>query len=265
MLGRSCFVLHGLLALGCAPSQDPLPAHPPDHPQHFVDADADVAEPSAPPAIAPDTVDLEINAPYDEQTDPGQWATRFEREGREVFDHRMEILGELGLRPGLDVADVGAGTGLFTLELARAVGDEGTVYAIDVQAYFLDHIGQKAKKAGLSNVKLVRAQQDAMGLDTESIDLALMSDVYHHIERPAPYLASVHAALRPGGRLVVIDYRREEGKSSAWMLEHIRASAEEFRAEIESAGFRLLKSHEGVLEENFFFEFERREKLRSKR
>jgi len=89
------------------------------------------------------------------------------------------------------------------------------------------------------------------------IDLIIMVDAYHHVEQPAAYLASLHAALRPEGRLVIIDYDREKA-TRAWLKDHIRADAAEFRAEIESAGFRLADRHEGILKENFFFEFERR-------
>jgi predicted methyltransferase len=77
------------------------------------------------------------------------------------------------------------------------------------------------------------------------------------VEQPAAYLASLAAALRPGGRLFVVDYIAIEGQSEAWMLEHVRATPAEFRAELESAGFRFVRAHEGVLKENFLFELER--------
>ncbi|MCH9688627.1 MAG: methyltransferase domain-containing protein [Deltaproteobacteria bacterium] len=260
-----------LLMAGCNPTvvtDAPVPAPPPDDPQPIIDARGAPSEPVPAPAptalvdtaatgAAPQTVELDINQHYEEQTDAKTWAKRFEKEGREVHDHRDEIIAVLALQPGMAVADVGAGTGLFTLAMADIVGPKGKVYAVDVQAYFLDHIGQKATKKGLDNVALVRASQESVGLAQGSIDLALMSDVYHHIEHPASYLASLHGALRPGGRLVIIDYRRIEGESSAWLLDHIRASPEQFRAEIVSAGFVLRDNHEGILEENFFFEFER--------
>lgn len=206
---------------------------------------------------APERVDIDINADYAEQQNPKRWEVRFEREGREVFDQRDAILGALGLARGMAVADVGAGTGLFTLAMAERVGPKGKVYAVDVQAYFLDHIGQKARKAKLDHVALVRAEQGSAKLPEGSVDLVLMCDSYHHVEQPAAYLASLKAALRPGGRLVIVDYIAIEGTSEKWMLEHVRATPAEFRAEIESAGFRFVRAHEGVLVENFFYEFER--------
>lgn len=265
-------VLAGALLLNCTPrASEPAPAPPTtgeavagnEAPvEGVVAADGPEASPATeasavPGAVAPERVDIDINDDYAEQQNPARWAGRFEREGREVFDQRDAILGALGLARDMAVADVGAGTGLFTLAMAERVGPKGTVYAVDVQAYFLDHIGQKARKAKLENVVLVRAEQGSAKLPAGSVDLVLMCDSYHHVEQPAAYLASLKAALRPGGRLVIIDYIAIEGTSEKWMLEHVRATPAEFRAEIESAGLRFVRAHEGVLVENFFYEFER--------
>lgn len=246
------------LALGCTPrGQEPAPAPPPGDPQTIIDArGTPVDDGSAGSATSPEAHD--INAAYREQTDPRRWAKRFERPGREVHDRREAILSALELRSGMRVADVGAGTGLFSLALARAVGPEGRVFAVDLQAYFLDHIRGKASEAGLTNLETIQATQKTVGLPARSIDLAFFCDAYHHIDQPVAYMRTVHAALRPGGRVVVVDYRRVEGQSEAWMLEHIRADPATFRAEIESAGFRFVQEHEGLLRENFFFVFERR-------
>jgi predicted methyltransferase len=266
-------LLAGALLLGCTrPTSTPAPATPAGE-AGAAPVDDGAAEPPAglppgreskvsepvatPGPTAPERVETKINDDYVQQQNPKRWEVRFEREGREVFDRRDAILDELGLHEGMAVADVGAGTGLFTLAMAERVGPKGTVYAVDVQAYFLDHIGQKARKAELENVVLVRAKQDSAKLPEGAVDLVLMCDSYHHVEQPAAYLASLKAALRPGGRLVIIDYIAIEGQSEAWMLEHVRATPAEFRAEIESAGFRFLRAHEGVLAENFFFELER--------
>jgi predicted methyltransferase len=262
-------VLAGALS-GCTPphpaTREPSPSAAPVEATH----EAPAHEPTAPatgPATAttqpaplpapPTRVETTINDRYATQTSPKRWAAQFEREGREVFDHRDEIIAVLGLREGMAVADVGAGTGLFTLPLAERVGPEGTVYAVDVQPYFLEHIGKKARQAKLDNVRLVRAEQGASGLPEASVDLVIMIDTYHHVEQPAAYLASLAAALRPGGRLFVVDYVAIEGRSEPWLLEHVRATPAEFRAELEGAGFRFVREHEGLLAENFVFELER--------
>jgi predicted methyltransferase len=221
------------------PATDPGPTAPP----------GGSTEPPVPVAPA-------LNETYREQTDPKVWEGRFERDGREAHDHKAAILAALALRPGMAVADVGAGTGLFTLDFARAVGDDGTVFVVDVQDYFLDHIRREIASAGIHNAKFVKADQHAANLPAASIDLAFLCDVYHHIEYPKSYLASLRAALKDGGRLVVIDFKAIEGQSEAWVLDHVRGTPDEFRAEIEAAGFELAKSHE-ILTENFFFEFSR--------
>jgi predicted methyltransferase len=266
MLRRLGRLLTAVLLLGCTPATTTTapaassadPARDPAEGDAAAAASTGEAEAlAATGPTAPQRVEITINDDYVQQQNPARWATRFEREGREVFDHKEEILAVLGLREGMAVADVGAGTGLFTLAIAERVGPKGVVYAVDVQPYFLDHIGQKAKKAKLDNVRLVHATQESAGLPEAGVDLVLMCDSYHHVEAPAPYLASLRAALRPGGRLVIVDYIAIEGQSPKWRLEHVRATPAEFRAEIESAGFRFVKAHDAGLEENFFFEFAR--------
>ena len=191
-----------------------------------------------------------INDKYDKDTDPSQWTARFEKEGREVRDRQVEILGALAIEKGTTVADVGAGTGLYTMPFAKAVGPAGHVFAVDVKAYFLDHIQQRATKAGHEHVTPIKATSQSVGLPTNSVDLVFMCDAFHHIEQPVPYLASVHQALKNGGRLVIIDYRR--GLEGTWRYGHIRATAAQFLAEFEAAGFHLEREVD-LLEDNFFY------------
>jgi len=156
----------------------------------------------------------------------------------------------------MHVADVGAGTGLFTLPLATAVGPRGRVWAIDVQQSFVDHITARAEAAGLTNVVGRVADQRATGLDASSIDLAFVCDAYHHLELPRTYLADLRRALVPGGRLIIIDYDRTQPGTTASMREHIRGDPALFRQEIEAAGFALVAAPQ-TLDENFFMIFER--------
>ena len=261
--------LAALTGLSTACDREAAPTSAPSEPAPQVSDPSQTAEAATPgpdtprpEASAPTDGDddpslqREINAHYREQTDPKKWQRSFEREGREVFDRRDEVIATLAITPGSEIADVGAGSGLFTMELARAAGPDGTVYAVDVQDYFLEHIEQRASKQSLKNVKPVRATQRSAQLPPDSVDLVVMVDAYHHVEHPRPYLQSLHRALREDGRLVVIDYVRIEGQSEAWLLDHIRADPETFRREIEAAGFELVKRHD-LLEENFFFEFRR--------
>ncbi|MBX7079927.1 MAG: methyltransferase domain-containing protein [Nannocystaceae bacterium] len=212
---------------------------------------------TTPPALAseaPQPVAVRINHSYEGKR-AQDWGS-FEREGREVFDHRDEILGALAITPGTRIADVGAGTGLFTLAFARAVGEGGLVYAIDVRTYFLEHIAARAREQALANVKPVLADQRHTGLAAQTIELAFLCDAYHHLELPRTYLADLHRALVERGRLVVIDYDRTRPGTSAWMKDHVRADPDAFRSEIEAAGFRLVAAP-ALLRENFVMVFER--------
>jgi ubiquinone/menaquinone biosynthesis C-methylase UbiE/lysophospholipase L1-like esterase len=164
---------------------------------------------------------------------------RFEVEGREIFRKRSEIVAACDLRPGMVVADVGAGTGLFTRLLAARVGPQGKVYAVDITKQFVDYIGKTCKQEKLDNVVGVVCKSDSAELPPSSIDLAFVCDTYHHFEFPQKMLASIHRALRPGGRLVIVDFQREEGKSPEWLLKHVRAGRQQVIREAAAAGFLL--------------------------
>jgi ubiquinone/menaquinone biosynthesis C-methylase UbiE len=198
-----------------------------------------------------------INEPYlAPDVDAEFWAGRFEVESREIYASRSEIVRALGLRDGMAIADIGAGTGLFVGPFAREVGPAGRVYAVDIVPAFVKHIDQRARELGLPQVEARLCAQDDVQLPAGSIDIAFVCDVYHHFEFPRSSLESVHAALRPGGELVVIDFVRVPGVSREWILQHVRAGQEVFTSEIEAAGFELVEevAVEG-LEENYFLRF----------
>lgn len=182
------------------------------------------------------------------------WVERFEREGREIYDQRHEIVRAARIRRGQAVADIGAGTGLFTPLLAEAVGPRGQVFAVDIVPAFLEHIRRRAAEGGWRNVRTVQCTERSISLPRHSIDVAFLCDVYHHFEYPRSSLASIHRALRRGGTLVVIDFKRLPGHSSDWVLNHVRAGQEEVTAEIEAAGFRKLEEV-SLLRDNYVLRF----------
>ena len=207
--------------------------------------------PTAPEASVKPGVNTEYLKPEVSVT---QWTERFEREGREIFDQRERIADTAGLRPGLHVADIGAGSGLFTLLFAARVGPQGRVVAVDIVPGFLDQIRQRAAAAGLGNVRTVLATERSAELAPKSIDLAFLCDTYHHFEYPQSTLASIHRALKPGGELVLVDFKRVPGVSSEWTLNHVRAGEEVFTAEIEAAGFTKTGAA-GFLKDNYLVRF----------
>lgn len=179
---------------------------------------------------------------------------RFESEGREVRDERDAIMAACEFELGQKVIDIGAGTGLFMPVLSKAVGERGGVTAVDIIPAFLERLEQRAKD--FPNVRVVHGEATDLTLDEASHERALMIDVYHHVEYPPVFLASVMKALKPGGELIVVDFRRIEGVTSARMMAHVRASQEEVRAEIEEAGFEFLESRDWM-RENYFMRFRR--------
>lgn len=187
-----------------------------------------------------------------------EWTQKFETESREIFHDRAKILAEVGLKPGMKVADIGAGTGLFTIPFAQAVGAEGRVYAVEIAKNFLDHIRERADKAGLKNLETVLCTDKSVVLPEGSIDLAFICDVYHHFEYPKSSLASLHKALKPGGKVVLVEFNRRPGVSSDFVLGHVRASQQEFEAEFTAAGFEKTGEVKDLLKENFFSVFVRK-------
>jgi len=196
-----------------------------------------------------------INAEYlKPDLNTTQWVERFEREGREIYDHREAIVAAARLKPGAVVADIGAGTGLFTPYFSRAVGPKGKVIAVDIVPAFLDRIKQRAAAEGLTNVQTVLCTERSVELPPNSIDFAFICDVYHHFEFPQSSMASLHRALRPGGEVLLVEFRRIPGKSSDWILNHVRAGQEVYTAEIEAAGFKQVEEKD-ILKDNYVVRF----------
>lgn len=183
---------------------------------------------------------------------------KFEGESREVYAKRDKIAAGCQLKPGMVVADVGAGTGLFTRLFAKEVGAEGQVFAVDIAPKFLEHVQATSRKAGLKNVTPVLCNPDSVDLPANSVDLAFVCDTYHHFEFPARTLASLHRAIRPGGRLVVVDFVRIPGRSSDWVLNHVRAGQNVVEKEIIAAGFEKSDEMKELLNENYFVVFTKR-------
>jgi FkbM family methyltransferase len=208
------------------------------------------------PASAQDkSVRPGINKPF-ENPDVKEFVGKFEGESREVYTQRKGIVAACKLKPGMAVADIGAGTGLFTRLFANEVGEKGKVYAVDIAPKFIEHTEKTCKDEGLKNVVGVVCTADSAKLPAQSIDVAFVCDTYHHFEFPFKTLASIHEALRPGGQLIIIDFHRIEGKSSEWVLGHVRAGQEVVTKEITSSGFKLL-GEKKLLKENYFVRFEK--------
>jgi predicted methyltransferase len=188
-----------------------------------------------------------------------EWEARFEVESREIFAQRGGLARAVGLAPGDTVADVGAGTGLFLVPFAAAVGPEGKVYAVDLSPVFVEHLAGRARELRLSQVEAHLCRADALDLPPGSLDRAFICDTYHHFEYPRSTMASLHEALRRNGEVVIVDFERIPGVSREWVLDHVRCGKAEVIAEVESDGFELLEELDVPgLSENYVLRFRRR-------
>lgn len=135
------------------------------------------------------------------------WLERDDRETTEKPDHVLDVLG---IREGQTVADVGAGSGYFTVRIAKRVGARGRVLATDLQPEMLAMLKTKTESLKLTNVVPILTTESDAKLPKREVDLVLMVDVYHELPKPAETLAQVRAALRPDGRLALVEYRAED-------------------------------------------------------
>ncbi len=202
-----------------------------------------------------------INDPF-KDPDVAKYVQTFEGESREIFTHRRALVTACRLKPGMAVADVGAGTGLFTRLFAKEVGPNGKVYAVDIAPKFLEHIRATCQKAGITNVETAQATASSAELPEASVDRVFICDTYHHFEFPFRTMASIHKALKPGGQVVVVDFKRIPGKSREWVLNHVRAGQDVVTQEIVQSGFKLVGEEKDILDENYLIRFEKSDALK---
>jgi ubiquinone/menaquinone biosynthesis C-methylase UbiE len=169
------------------------------------------------------------------------WLDRAERDQEEDPDRAIDVLK---LQKGVAVADIGAGSGYITEKLSKKVGPMGKVYATDIQQGMIDLLSKRIAKRKLANVTPILSTQDDPRLPVESIDLALMVDVYHELSQPQLVLRHIKAALKPGGRLVLLEYRKEDPNIPI-RPEH-KMSVAEAKLEVEAEGFKLTTTNEDL-------------------
>lgn len=195
----------------------------------------------------------------DPSLDVDEWIARFEVESREVFAARERVLAACGIKPGYAVADVGAGTGFYSRLFAGVTGPAGWVFSVDISPRFLEHINQRFEADSIANLTTVLCSNRSARLPPNSVDLVFICDTYHHFEYPASTMASILAALKPNGRLVLIDFERIPGVSREFLLGHVRAGKNVVKQEIIDVGFEFedeLKVPE--FKENYLLRFKKK-------
>ena len=176
-----------------------------------------------------------------EEPDMAEAAVLLKQEFPDIYKRRHAIVAALGPEPGSNVADVGAGTGFIAWLLAREVGSEGKVYAVDISQESLDYIMEGAEREGIRNIVPVLGGHRTTNLPRDSVDVIVTIRTYHHFEYPIDMLTSIKAALRPEGHFVIIDRERIKGVTNEETFEHFRAGKGTVTDEILDAGFILEK------------------------
>jgi ubiquinone/menaquinone biosynthesis C-methylase UbiE len=164
------------------------------------------------------------------------WTKRLESHDRVASLKVDEIVAKVRVKPGQMVADIGAGSGLFEVPVAKAVGPGGKVYAVDIDEGFFPQIKRKAEEAHVNNVETVLGKYTDPNLPTRNVDMILFHDVLHRIQDRARYLKSVAGYLEPGGRVVVIDYEAGQGPHKA--QPDLQVSREQLGAWAQEAGLK---------------------------
>lgn len=181
--------------------------------------------------------------------DAEKWAHVFDDPERDAWQKPHQVIKALALRPDAAVADIGAGTGYFAARLANML-PKGIVYAVDIEPDMVRYLGERAKREGLRNLKPVAGSADDARLPAK-VDLVLLVDVYHHIEKRERYFRKLAASLMPGGRLAVIDFRLDspEGPPKA-----ARIAPGRVKAELAKAGY-VLEAEHAFLPRQYFLVF----------
>ena len=158
-----------------------------------------------------------------------------------------QLMNEMGLKPGMTVADVGTGIGFMLPFLSRRVGPTGHVIGEDIEDDFLSMARQTADKQQLTNVTFVKGTATDPKLPDDSVDIVMLLDVYHHFDYPEKMLASIHKALRGDGRLVIVEYyKRETAMPNGRALTHIRLDMPDVIKEVEANHFHLIEEKERI-------------------
>lgn len=174
-----------------------------------------------------------------------------ERETRQKEEEPYKVIATMELEEGDVVADIGVGTGYYARKIARMVGPEGIVYGVDIQSEMLDLLTEYCETQGLENVRPVLGEYDDPKLPEGEIDWMILADVYHEFSHPKEMLAKMRAALKPDGKICLLEYRLKGDTARHIKTEH-RMSVEQVKAEWIPAGFTLLEMHEFLPSQHLF-------------
>ncbi len=169
-----------------------------------------------------------------------------------------QLTAEMGLKPGMTVADVGTGVGFMLPYLSRRVGTAGHVIGEDITDDFLGMARQRAEKQNLTNVTFVKGTETDPNLPEGKMDEVLVLDAYHHFDYPEKMLAAIHKSLKPDGRLVIVEYyKREKAMPNGRAMSHIRLDMPDVIKEVEANRFHLIEEKERIRDVQYMLILER--------
>jgi len=198
-------------------------------------------------AALPAQVASQANAGYKTPQERQSVAASLNNPNRDQTQKPGLLIREMGLEPGMTVADVGTGVGYMLPFLSKRVGPEGHVIAEDIFDDFLSAARQAAETHNLTNVTFVKGTETDPTLPEGQVDIVLALDVYHHFNYPEKMLAAIHQALKPGGKLVIVEYyKRATSMPGGRALTHIRLDMPDLIKEVEANHFHLLEEKEHV-------------------
>jgi len=232
------------ILLACAPAPHDHAGHEPhDHEAHA---------PSAAPAAPADEA-LGDGAPHGEHRhegsahhrfdDAAKWSEVFDDPERDAWQKPADVVAAMALSPGMTAADIGAGTGYFNPHLAAAVGPTGKVLALDIEPNLIAHMTARAERDGTPQVEARLGTPDDAGLKPAEADRVLIVDTYHHIQTRPAYFAKVRAGVKPGGKLIVVDFKKEDSPMGPPVAERIAPDV--VQAELIEAGWVFERAVDG--------------------
>ena len=183
-----------------------------------------------------------------------EYIRALEDPGRDAWQKPAQVIEKLALKPGETVADLGAGSGYFTILLARAVRPAGKVYAIDIEPQMLEYIDQRAKKEKLTNIQTILADPHDPKLHQASVDMIFICNTLHHVSERGTYYPLLARALKPGGCLVDIDFQKRDLPIGPPLS--MKIAKRDVAKEVAPAGFRLTEEFD-FLEYQYFLVFSR--------
>lgn len=180
-------------------------------------------------------------SPADHQhsfSDAHKWAQEFDDPSRDAWQKPHEVIQALKLAPDAAVADIGSGTGYFSVRFAHLV-PKGRVYGVDIEPDMVKYLAERAQKEGLANLTSVAGAPDDARLPGK-VDLVFLVDVYHHIDKREAYFRKLRGSLKPGGRVAIIDFRMD---SPSGPPKGARIAPDRVKAELKNAGYALAEEH----------------------